>query len=310
MIVDSMSKREVMKYIRKEYNTTILPHFHNHLKLYRTRIYPVCQRGKLKKATLPWEIVKSKDRTMFHLQVFGNKEGIDTLTVVEFNWQSQHCFAYIKHGLMIVFSEHALRRFEERVLENNSFFCKEFNHLYRVLLKYIPLSYRTILPSPTHPLCYYFVVLNALFLGDCDEATFDSDQSEGEIWLNTCISLKEAGVSQKGIQKTLSLMPFYIKEIGFNPFENPSEHFAKVKSFYLTGDKKWIDVLSLSESVFLIDKLFVMMDLPVSKTIINVMDCEMKYAGSLLKMGGMDTSKLSPYGPNGIAIRGELDYKG
>lgn len=309
MIVDSMSKREVMKYIRKEYNSTILPHFHNRLKLYRTRIYPVCQRGKQKKATLPWEMVLSKDRTTFHLHVFGDKENIDTLTVAEFNWQSQHCFAYIKHGLMIVFSEHALRRFEERVLESNRFFCKEFNHLYRVLLKYIPLSYRTILPSPTHPLCYYFVVLNALFLGDFDEAAFDPDQSEGEIWLNTCLSLKETGVSQKGIQKTLSLMPFYIKEIGFNPFENPSEHFARVKTFHFTGDKKWIDVLSLSKSVFLIDKLFVMMDLPVSKTIINVMDSEMKYAGTLLNMGGIDTSKLSPYGPNGIAIRGELDYK-
>lgn len=310
MIVDSMSKREVMEYIRKEYNSTILPHFHNRLKLYRTRIYPVCQRGKQKKATLPWEIVLSKDRTMFHLHVFGDKENIDTLTVAEFNWQSQHCFAYIKHGLMIVFSEHALRRFEERVLESNRFFCKEFNHLHRVLLKYIPLSYRTILPSPTHPLCYYFVVLNALFLGDFDEAAFDPDQSEGEIWLNTCISLKEAGVSQKGIQKTLSLMPFYIKGIGFNPFENPSEHFARVKSFYFTGDKKWIDVLSLSKSVYLIDKLFLMMDLPVSKTIIDVINSEMKYAGALLNMGDIDYRKLSPYGSNGIAIRGELDYKG
>ena len=310
MIVDSMSKQEVMRYIRKEYNTTILSHFHNHLKLYRTKIYPVCQRGKQKKVTLPWETIFSKDRTLFHLQVFGNKEGIDTLTVVEFDWQSQHCFAYIKHGLMIVFSEHALRRFEERVLESNRFFGKEFNHLYRILLKYLPFSYRTILPSPTHPLCYYFVVLNALFLGDCDETTFDPEQSEGEIWLNTCISLKETGVSQKGIQKTLSLMPFYIKEIGFNPFENSSENFKSVKSFYMTGDKKWNDILCLSRSVFLIDKLFVMMDLPISKTIINVMDSEMKYAGALLKMGNIDITKLSPYGPNGIAIRGELDYKG
>lgn len=138
MIVDSMSKQEVMEYIRKEYNSTILPHFHNHLKLYRTRIYPVCQRGKQKKATLPWEIVQSKDRTMFHLQVFGDKKGIDTLTVVEFDWQRQHCFAYIKHGLMVVFSEHALRRYEERVLESKSFVCKEFSNLYRVLLKYLP----------------------------------------------------------------------------------------------------------------------------------------------------------------------------
>ena len=310
MIVDSMSKREVMKYIRKEYNSTILPHFQNHLKLYRTKIYPVCQRGKQQKVTLPWEIVQSKDRTMFHLQVFGDKEGIDTLTVVEFDWQGQHCFAYIKHGLMIVFSEHALRRYEERVLESNKFFCKEFRNLYRVLLKYLHLSYRTILPSPTHPLCYYFVVLNALFLADFDKAAFDPDQSEGEIWLNTCISLKEAGVSQKGIQKTLSQIPFYIKDIGFNPFENPSEHFETVKSFFINGDKKWIDILCLSKSVFLIDKLFVMMDLPVSKTIINVIDSEMKYAGALLDMGNIEFSKLSPYGPNGIAIRGELDYKG
>ncbi len=117
-------------------------------------------------------------------------------------------------------------------------------------------------------------------------------------------------MSQKGIQKTLSLMPFYIKEIGFNPFENSTENFARVKSFYLTGDKKWIDVLSLSKLVFLIDKLFVMMDLPVSKTIIDVIDSEMKYARALLNMGDIDASKLSPYGPNGIAIRGELDYKG
>lgn len=99
MIVDSMSKQEVMDYIRKEYNSTILPHFHKHLKLYRVKIYPVCQRGKQKKVTLPWEIVQSKDRTKFHVQVFGNKEGVDSLTVAEFDWQGQHCFAYIKHEL-------------------------------------------------------------------------------------------------------------------------------------------------------------------------------------------------------------------
>lgn len=117
-------------------------------------------------------------------------------------------------------------------------------------------------------------------------------------------------MSQKGIQKTLSQIPFYIKNIGFNPFENSSEHFESVKSFFINGDKKWIDVLCLSKSVFLIDKLFVMMDLPVSKAIINVIDSEMKYAGALLNMGDIEFSKLSPYGPNGIAIRGELDYKG
>lgn len=32
MIVDSMSKREVMGYIRKEYNSTVTSHFLSHLK--------------------------------------------------------------------------------------------------------------------------------------------------------------------------------------------------------------------------------------------------------------------------------------
>ena len=38
-------------------------------------------------------------------------------------------------------------------------------------------------------------------------------------------------------------------------------------------------------------------------------DTEMRYAGGLLQVGGIDISKLTPYGPDGIAIRGELDYK-
>ena len=310
MIVDSMSKREVMDYIRKEYNSTILPHFRNHLALYRTKVKSFIERNKQPKVTLPWEKVLSQDRTTFYMRLTGDKEVIDTVSVVEFYWKNQHCFAYIKHGLMIVFSEHALRRYEERVLGSNSFYCKELDHLFRVLLKYIPLSYRTILPSPTHPLCYYFVVLNALFLGDFDEVAYDPEQSEGEIWLNTCISLKETGVSQQGILKTLSLVPFYIKDIGFNPFENSSEHFEKVKSYYFSGDERWNVILCLAKSVFLIDKLFVMMDLPVSELIINVINSEMKFAGAILNMDDIDISKLSPYGSNGIAIRGELDYKG
>lgn len=308
MIVDSMSKQEAMEYIRKEYNSTILPYFHNHLKLYQTKIYPVCQRGKQEKVTCPWKTIMSKDRTLFHLQVFGNKDGIDSLTFAEFDWQSQHCFAYIKHELMIVFSEHALRRYEERVREHDKEESIKVKQTFKQLMKLIPLSYRTILSSPTHPICYYFVVLDALFLGDFDEATYLPDQKEGEIWLNTCISLKEAGNSQKGIQKTLSLLPFYIKQIGFNPFET-GVSFKKVYSLY-SDPLKWASVKLIAKSVYLIDKLFVMKDLPVSKTVNNVFYSEMKYAGSLLKLDGTDISKLTPYGPNGIAIRGELDYKG
>lgn len=310
MIVDTMSKQEVMDYIRKEYNVTILPYFFKHLKLYESKIYPACQRGKQKKVSLPWVSILSKDRTQFHLQVFGDKKHIDTLTIAEFYWQNQHCFVYIKHGLMIVFSEHALRRYEERVMECDKDTRIIARQTFSRLLKYIPLSYRTILPSPTHPLCYYFVVLDALFLGDFDEAAFNPNQSEGQIWLNTCISLKEAKTSQKGILNTLSLMPYHIKHIEFNPFDY--EYISKTEKEYDPGpDKKyWSSVLCLSKSVYLINKLFVMMDLPVPKLVNDCYYSVMRYAGALLKMGGIDVSKLTPYGKDGIAIRGELDFKG
>lgn len=308
MIVDSMSKQEVMKYIRKEYNSTILPYFQKHLKLYKAKICPVCERGKQKKVTIPWETILSKDRTIFHLQVFGNKEIIDSTTIVEFDWQGQRCFTYIKHGLMIVFSEHALRRYEERVLEISKENKLELKKVFMLLLKYIPLSYRTVLPSPTHPLCYYFVVLYALFLGDFDEETFTPEQKKGDIWLNTCISLKESGVSQKGILNTLSLMPYYIRTIGFNPFDRGNS-FEKTYALY-SDTTKWSAVHNLCKSVYLIDKLFILMDLPVSNVVRDFFEAEMKYAGALLKIDNVNISKLTPYGRNGIAIRGELDYKG
>lgn len=307
MIVDTMSKQEVMDYIRKEYNATILPYFRNHLKLYQSKIYPICERGKQRKVTLPWATITSKDRTMFHFQVFGDKEGIDSLSISEFDWQGQHCFVYIKHNLMVVFSEHAIHRYEERVLERDKKININVKHTFNGLLKYIPLSYRTVLPSRTHPLCYYYVILNALFLADFDDDRYIPYQSEGSIWLNTCISLKEAGTSQTKILETLSLMPFYIKNIGFNPFES-KETFKKTISLK-SDSNKWAYLQCFCKSVYLIDKLFVMMDLPVSKETIDCFYTEMRYAGGLLQVNGTDISKLAPYGKDGIAIRGELDYK-
>ena len=305
-----MSKKEVMSYIRKEYNSTILPYFQNHLALYRIKIFPVCQRGQKKSVTLPWENIMSKNRTKFRMQVFGDKKIIDTLTIGEFDWQGQHCFLYIKHNLMIVFSEHALRRYEERVYGKKDITKDEIEELFMVLIKYMHLSYHTILPSPTHPLCYYFVVLSGLFLGDFDETNFRADQNEGKIWLNTCISLKEAKETQKGILNTLSLMPYFIKFIGFNPFDT-DVLISHDKAYSLKPENKnWSSVQCLCKSVYLIDKLFLMMDLPVSDWVKDLFYKEMKYAESLLVMGGTDVSKLTPYGRNGIAIRGELDYKG
>ncbi len=304
MIVDSMSKHEVMAYIRKEYDDTIIPYFKKHLKFYEVKIYPVCERGKQKKVTLPWENVRSNNNTVFQLQVFGSKEEIDSVSIVEFDWQEQHCFAYIKHDLIIVFSQHALRRYVERVHGSDITSKNAFS----LILKNMSYSYRTVLPSPTHPLCYYFVNVNSIFLGDFDQNAFSPSQIFGEIWLNTCISIRESGESQKGILKTLSLMPFYIKKIGFNPYESPA--MGKATDRLLKERRELGSLVCLSESVFLLDKMFLMMDLPVIKHINDYVHAEMRYAEAILQYLGIETGKLTPYGKNGIAIRGELDYKG
>ena len=301
-----MSKKEVLEYIHQEYYSTITPYFSNHLKLYKAKIYPVCERGKAQNVTLPWQKVTSKDRTAFNLQVYGDKDSIDWIAISEFDWQKQHCFAYIKHDLLIVFSQHSLQRYAERVIEME-LPCQD---CFKLIMKNLKYSYRVVLPSPTHPLCYYFAIINALFLGDFDDTLFDPEQKCGDIWLNTCISLKEAGTSQQGILHTLTKIPFHIKNIGFNPFEDSVNNFKKVKSFYEKDDKRWYSIVCLSKLVFLLSKLFVMMDLPVPKTINDVFNSQMKYAGSLLEMANYDISKLSPYGKDGIAIRGELNYKG
>lgn len=304
MIVDSMSKHEVMAYIRKEYDETVVPYFFKHLKLYEVKIFPVCTRGKQKQVTLPWAKVLSKNKTVFQIQVFGNKYEIDSVCIVEFDWQGQHCFAYIKHGLIIVFSQHALLRYAERVRESDMSSKEAFD----LVFKNMPYSYRTVLPSPTHPLCCYFVILNALFLGDFDQDYFSPSQNTGEIWLNTCISLKEAGKSQKGILETLSLIPFFIKKIGFNPYESPAMDKATDK---LMDERREIgSLVCLSKSIFLIDKMFLMMDLPVKDYIKNYVHAEMRYVEAMLQWANVETEKLSPYGKDGIAIRGELDYKG
>lgn len=304
MIVDSMSKHEVMVYIRNEYDDTVIPYFHKHLKQYEVKIYPVCARGKHNKVTLPWEIVISKNNTVFQLRVFGNNSKIDSVTIAEFDWQDQHCFAYIKHGLIIVFSQHALRRYAERVRMSEIPSKKAFD----IIFKNMSYSYRTVLPSPTHPLCCYLVIIDALFLGDFDQNAFSPNQRFGEIWLNTCISLKESGDSQKGILNTLSLMPFYIRKIGFNPYESPA--MSKATDKLMNERRELGSLICLSESVFLLDKMFLMMDLPVNKYIIDYVHAEMRYAEAILKWADVETEKLTPYGKNGIAIRGELDYKG
>ena len=52
------------------------------------------------------------------------------------------------------------------------------------------------------------------------------------------------------------------------------------------------------------------MDLPVKKYINDYVNAEMRYAEAILQWARVETEKLTPYGKDGIAIRGELDYKG
>ena len=96
--------------------------------------------------------------------------------------------------------------------------------------------------------------------------------------------------------------------IGFNPYESPEMNKATER---LMKERNKIGALvCLSESIFLLDKLFLIMDLPVKEHIIKYVHAEMRYVEAILQWAGVETNKLTPYGKDGIAIRGELDYKG
>jgi len=208
---------------------------------------------------------------------------------------------------VVVFAEHSIKRYIERVLHKNISTRETF---YDYIIPNIRNSFRIILPSPTHPFSRYVTIADALFLGDFDYNDFTNDE-----WLKTCISLNEAGESQSKILKTLKTIQEDLNIIGSNPYDPHNEAIdeddipGSIIKMIPNTEEGIMAFLDLTKKIFLINKLYLLLDYPFIDKILPEINYIMLITKRFLKSFEIDYTKLTPYGKDGIAKRGELDFK-
>ena len=301
-----MTERDIYITLKKEYDISIAPYIKKRKYKYAKDIFSQCPKGD-KYIKLPWEEVQSKNLIKYRIRPEGSSKVFSPKIVAEFNWKGKTCFAYYcdKKALNI-FQDHCLDRYAERVLKKE---IKTRDVFYKHIMPKLGYAYRTILPSPTHPYSKYIAIGDALFLGD-----FDPDYPDNDDWFNTCISLNETGTSQTKIFQTLKNVQEDINTIGFDPFDyeevNDDCDIQGMLSRIPKTPESVNALVRLTKNIYLIDKLCLMNDYPFVSIFQATFNYRKLLSKTLLKIFGIDYTKLTPYGKDGIAVRGELDFKG
>lgn len=306
MIVDSMSKYEVMDELRNDFNSEVKPYYNNNL---RKRIQPLIRtRAQREKTvvTLGWDDYSTKKGNAFKILKRGDANGDLPEFMAEFSWNNTKCYAlFFRQNSVVVFQKHCLDRYAERVL-NKEMQAKE---VVKYISKYLNSGFHIVLPTPTHPYSIYFSVANALFLGDYEdlEGKF-KDRSYN--WLNTCISLKEAHTTQKGIMRSLANMQEYTNLIGFNPIDDKVLYTQRRKGLVKTDNDKE-RLIEFFKNYYMLYQLFLMSKLPFEDIFNDEIEVDMDFLKNELAGFSVPVEGLSPYGKkHGFAFRGEIDYKG
>lgn len=305
MILDTMSKYEVMKTLRKEFDEEILPYYYKRiLPRIRPLLQQRCQREN-RTITLGWETVESKGLNTFKILKRGDKEQHLPLFVAEFRWKNKKCYgSFFLEGNVVVFQAHCLQRYSERVLNQDMSIDEVF---YKHILKR-PEAYHIVLPTPTHPYSIYFGIANALFLGDYDTEHLESNFS----WCNTCISYNETRYSQLRITRSLHLLQEFINTTN-KDFSNPKNekslrcYIKQIKE----QDDKFEKLKEFITTKYLLWKLLFSFNFPFIKDANVKQEPEehFNYLECILKEFDIVAKSLSPYSKeHGIAWKGEIDY--
>ena len=309
MIVNSMSKADIYRALKKDYERNVNLYISTRIVKYRTDIQ-MLTAVENHYVQLAWETFVTKDNIKYRFRPEGDRETFAPKVIAEFAWQGRNCLAFFSEGLngviVNVFTEHALNRYAERVLKKEIPFKDVF---YTYIFPKMSFAFRTILPSPNrHAYSKYCTIADGLFLGE-----FNLSDKENNDWYNTCISLNETGISQGKILHTLKSIQNYMNILGFNPFDldeyNEESNFINPDKIPKT-EEGLKALKELSRLIYLINKLYLLLDLPFINEYKGKIDYEILLAKAFLKAFGIDYTKLTPYGKDGIAVRGELEYKG
>lgn len=304
MIIDTLSKYEVMAQLRKEFDEEILPYYYRKIKpRIKNIIKPQSQREK-KTITLGWETIESKGKNLFKILLRGNSTDDLPLFVAEFRWKNKLCFGnFFLEGNVVVYQAHSLARYAQRILKNELDVSKVFyNHILRRQAE----AFHIVLPTRTHKYSIYFGIAKALFLGNFDEG----HPKTTYIWLNTCISYDEAKYSQYRIMQSLHELQKYIESNKYN-FSDPKnkEQLQEYIKKNAIDENKIKNLSRFLSQYYLLLQLHLDFKFSFTDIFKNEIDLRLEYLKEALNLLGISTNSLSPYSKiHGIAWKGEIDY--
>lgn len=307
MVVDSMTKYEVMDELRSDFDLEVKPYYDNNL---RRRIQPlICFKAQRQKSivSLGWEDYSTKKGNTFKILKRGDVNGDTPEFMAEFFWKNMKYYAlFYQQNHVVVFQEHCLERYAERVLLDEKLKAGE---VIKEIRKHLNSGFHIVLPTPTHPYSIYFVVANALFLGDYEDLG-GKYKDKTYNWLNTCISLKEAHATQKGIMCSLASMQSYTISIGFNPIQDKEVYFKNRNELIKTDNRKE-RLIDFFKNYYMLYQLFRSFNLPFEVYFKEEIEADMFFLKNELAEFSVHVEGLSPYGKkNGFAFKGEIDYRG
>lgn len=221
MITDSMSKTEVMRSIRKEFDSYCYPAFKKEEGIVWKKSKEILRQKPSVNERISFR--PTPNGLKFELFLLGTRKTHTDIFYLPFVWRKRHCYAVLSdNGAVDVFQYHALARYSERVLEDREseegLSLYEQRRIFERIFKRINNRFSIILPTPTHPLSHYFAAAGALFLGD-----YDPNIDDRFFWHNTCLSPKQMKNTQSRIVKVLDNLATAIDSLNFNPFQTTSE---------------------------------------------------------------------------------------
>ena len=305
MIIDTMTKSEVMRSLRNDFDNEVYPYFEKRKNKYESLLKSKAQREK-KNVSTPWEEVPTKNKVVFKYKYFAKPDGYEVYFKTEFFWNKRKNFAcFYPNKVVLVFSSHCLERYAERVLGKPEMNAEDVLNKY--LLKKCN-AFHIVLPTPKHEFTVYHGFEHALFLGDYDPKYADDDVDDA--WLNTCISLKETRHTQEGILRTLSFMTKFVYDFGDNPLSDMK--IAKEADKKATTDELFkSDLCDFYCKSYMLVQLHLYYKFPFTAAHLPKYEEKLEMIKNLLAKYSISTSNLSPFGKkNGIALKGEIDFKG
>ena len=307
MVTDSMTKYEVMDELRNDFDTEVKPYYDNVLKKRITQlIYYKAQREKAT-INLGWDNYSTKKRNCFKILKKGNVNGDMPEFMAEFCWRMKKCYAlFFDNSTVVVFQKHSLEQYADRVLNNKGLEVEKVIKSH--IMKHMDSGFHIVLPSPTHPFCIYFVVANALFLGDYEDIE-GKYKNKTFNWLNTCISLKETHATQEGIMRSLANMQKCVLSLGFNPIRDKNRYLSdKGRICNIEASKE--NLIDFFKNYYMLYQLFLSSNMPFADLFKEEIEKDMSFLKDELNSLFINVGSLSPFGKaDGFAIKGEIDYK-